>query len=107
MLVVATADMSGLILGPPGSKVVLGFQADTVPPRHYEVFFKNAPSAHPCIDEIKFLSIDKAINKVFIQYRQGGRSHSLFLMPSQCQGWISKYRREKYGGLYRGETGTT
>ena len=32
-----TADMSGLILGPPGSKVTLGFLADTVPSRFYEV----------------------------------------------------------------------
>jgi len=71
MLVVATADMSGLILGPPGSKVVLGFQADTVPPRHYEVFFQNAPSTHPCIDEIKTLSIDKAIDKVFFSISAG------------------------------------
>jgi len=41
---IAAADMSGLILGPPGSKVVLGFQADTVPPRHYEVIlYREAP----------------------------------------------------------------
>ena len=38
------ADMSGLILGPPGSRVTLGFQTDTVPSRFYQVPPASGPS---------------------------------------------------------------
>lgn len=42
------ADMSGLILGPPGSRVTLGFQTDTVPSRFYQVRSVRIRALAPC-----------------------------------------------------------